>query len=48
MAEKKHHRDTLAVRAGYQRTPEGEQSEAIFPTISFVYDSAEQAAQRFS
>ncbi|RTZ61178.1 MAG: O-succinylhomoserine sulfhydrylase [Gammaproteobacteria bacterium] len=48
MAEKKYHRDTLAVRAGYQRTPEGEQSEAIFPTISFVYDSAEQAAQRFS
>ncbi len=48
MAEKKYHRDTLAVRAGYQRTPEGEQSEAIFPTISFVYDSAEMAAQRFS
>lgn len=40
--------DTLAVRAGQVRTAEGEQSEAIFPTSSFVYDSAAQAAARFS
>ncbi|MCX4188907.1 O-succinylhomoserine sulfhydrylase [Methylophaga sp. OBS3] len=38
---------TRAVRAGHLRTPEGEQSEPIFPTSSFVFDSAEQAAARF-
>ena len=40
--------DTLAVRAGHERTNEGEQSEAIFTTSSYVYDSAAQAAARFS
>ncbi|TVP53072.1 MAG: O-succinylhomoserine sulfhydrylase [Halomonadaceae bacterium] len=40
--------DTLAVRAGQQRTTELEHSEAIFPTSSFVYNSAAQAAARFS
>lgn len=40
--------DTLAVRAGQVRTAEGEQSEPIFPTSSFVYESAAQAAARFS
>ncbi|WP_455210058.1 O-succinylhomoserine sulfhydrylase [Kaarinaea lacus] len=40
--------DTLAVRAGQQRTQEGEQSEPIFPTSSYVFDSAAQAAARFS
>ncbi|MDX1589546.1 MAG: O-succinylhomoserine sulfhydrylase [Oleiphilaceae bacterium] len=40
--------DTLAVRAGQQRTGELEHSEAIFPTSSFVYNSAAQAAARFS
>lgn len=39
--------DTLAVRAGQSRTPEGEHSEAIFTTSSFVFDSAAQAAARF-
>ncbi|MBT3347390.1 MAG: O-succinylhomoserine sulfhydrylase [Thiotrichales bacterium] len=39
---------TIAVRAGHQRTNEGEHSEAIFPTSSYVFDSAEQAAARFS
>ncbi|PKM42144.1 MAG: O-succinylhomoserine sulfhydrylase [Gammaproteobacteria bacterium HGW-Gammaproteobacteria-1] len=39
--------DTLAVRAGQVRTGEGEQSEAIFPTSSFRFDSAAQAAARF-
>ena len=40
--------DTLAVRAGHNRTNEGEQSEAIFTTSSYVYSSAAQAAARFS
>ena len=40
--------DTLAIRAGYERTHEAEHSEAIFPTSSYVYDSAAQAAARFS
>jgi len=40
--------DTLAVRAGQQRTNEGEQSEPIFTTSSYVYHSAAQAAARFS
>lgn len=40
--------ETLAVRAGQVRTNEGEQSEAIFPTSSFVFDSAAHAAARFS
>jgi O-succinylhomoserine sulfhydrylase len=40
--------DTLAVRAGHERTNEGEQSEAIFTTSSYVYESAAQAAARFS
>jgi len=40
--------DTLAVRAGYVRTGEGEHSEAIFPTSSFVFASAAEAAARFS
>ncbi|MFK5983859.1 MAG: O-succinylhomoserine sulfhydrylase [Pseudomonadota bacterium] len=40
--------DTLAIRAGYSRTHENEHNEAIFPTSSYVYDSAAQAAARFS
>jgi O-succinylhomoserine sulfhydrylase len=40
--------DTLAVRAGQVRTNEGEQSEPIFPTSSFVFESAAHAAARFS
>ncbi len=40
--------DTLAVRAGIARTNEGEHSEPIFLTSSYVFDSAEQAAARFS
>lgn len=38
---------TQAVRAGHRRTAEGEQSEAIFPTSSYVFESAAQAAARF-
>ena len=40
--------DTLAVRAGQQRTGEGEQSEPIFPTSSYVFASAAEAAARFA
>lgn len=39
--------ETLAVRAGHQRTLEGEHAEAIFPTSSFVFASAAEAAARF-
>ncbi len=39
---------TRAVRAGLHRTAEGEHSEAIFPTSSYVFASAAQAAARFS
>lgn len=39
--------NTLAIRAGHQRTNFQENSEAIFPTSSFVFKSAEEAAARF-
>ncbi len=40
--------DTLAVRAGTERTQFGEHGEAMYLTSSFVFDSAAQAAARFS
>lgn len=40
--------ETLAVRAGHERTNESEHAEAIFPTSSFVFSSAAQAAARFA
>ncbi|MEW5791885.1 MAG: O-succinylhomoserine sulfhydrylase [Pseudomonadota bacterium] len=40
--------DTLAVRAGVHTTPEGEHSEPIFPTSSYVFQSAAEAAARFA
>ena len=40
--------DTLAVRAGQTRTAEGEHSEPIFTTSSYVFASAAEAAARFS
>ncbi len=40
--------DTRAVRAGQHRTAEQEHSEPIFPTSSYVFDSAAEAAARFS
>ncbi|MEJ2060275.1 MAG: O-succinylhomoserine sulfhydrylase [Gammaproteobacteria bacterium] len=40
--------ETRAVRAGQVRTAEGEHSEPIFPTSSFVFSSAAEAAARFS
>ena len=39
--------ETLAIRAGHQRTFEQEHSEPIFPTSSFVYESAAEAARKF-
>jgi O-succinylhomoserine sulfhydrylase len=39
---------TLAIRTGHRRTPEGEHSEAIFATSSYVFASAAEAAARFS
>ncbi|MBT3779657.1 MAG: O-succinylhomoserine sulfhydrylase [Rhodospirillaceae bacterium] len=38
---------TRAVRAGLDRSPHGETSEALFLNSGFVYDSAEQAEARF-
>ncbi|GMQ88741.1 MAG: O-succinylhomoserine sulfhydrylase [Gammaproteobacteria bacterium] len=40
--------ETLAVRAGQQRTAECEHAEPIFPTSSYVFESAADAAARFS
>ena len=40
--------DTLAVRAGQHRSPEAEHSEAIYPTSSYVFRSAADAAARFA
>ena len=39
--------ETLAVRAGHHRTFEQEHAEPIFPTSSFVYESAAEAARKF-
>jgi len=40
--------ETLAIRAGHERTNEAEHAEAIFPTSSYVFKSAAEAAARFS
>ena len=40
--------DTLAVHAGQVRTQEGEMSEPIFASTSYVFASAAEAAARFS
>lgn len=40
--------DTIAVRSGYHRTDEGEHSEAIFATSSYVYKNAKDAADHFN
>jgi O-succinylhomoserine sulfhydrylase len=40
--------ETLAVRAGQERSQFNEHSEALYLTSSFVFDSAAQAAARFS
>mgnify|MGYP003575325663 FL=1 len=40
--------DTLAIRAGQSRSHEGEHSEALFLTSSYVFASAQEAADRFA
>ena len=40
--------ETQGVRAGQNRTPENEHSDAIFPTSSYVFGSAQEAFERFS
>ena len=42
------HAETLGIRAGIARTGEGEHGEPIFTTSSYVFDSAADAAARFS
>jgi O-succinylhomoserine sulfhydrylase len=39
---------TQAIRLGYTQTEQKEHSEAIFPTSSFTFDSAEDAARTFA
>lgn len=41
------HSDTLAIRAGIRRSPEGEHCEPIYTTSSYIFDSPEDAAARF-
>ena len=48
MSDNDYQFSTRAVRAGQVRTAEGEHSEPIFTTSSYVFDSAAQAAARFS
>jgi O-succinylhomoserine sulfhydrylase len=40
--------ETRAIRVGHHRTGEGEHSEPLFATSSFVFDSAAEAAARFA
>ena len=40
--------NTRAIRTGHRRTAEAEHSEPIFPTSSFVFETAAEAAARFS
>jgi O-succinylhomoserine sulfhydrylase len=44
----KYQLDTLAVRAGIERSQFGEHSEALYLTSSFVFKTAAQAAERFA
>ena len=39
--------NTLAIRAGHTQTNEQEHSEAIFPTSSYTFKNAAEAAARF-
>jgi O-succinylhomoserine sulfhydrylase len=41
------HPDTLAVRAGITRSQFGEHSEALYLTSSYIFSSAQEAADRF-
>jgi O-succinylhomoserine sulfhydrylase len=48
MSEHKYEMDTLAVRAGIERSQFGEHSEALFLTSSYIFKNAAEAAARFS
>jgi len=48
MSDNEYEFSTQAVRAGQVRTAEGEHSEPIFTTSSYVFGSAAEAAARFS
>jgi O-succinylhomoserine sulfhydrylase len=48
MSDIAQHLSTLAIRAGQVRTHEGEHSEPIFTTSSYVFRSAAEAAARFA
>jgi O-succinylhomoserine sulfhydrylase len=48
MDKKNLHPDTLAIRAGTERSQFGEHSEALFLSSSFTFKNAEQAAARFA
>lgn len=48
MSEQDWELETLAIRAGQVRTQEGEHSDPIFMTSSYVFGSAAEAAARFS
>ncbi|MEO6976121.1 MAG: O-succinylhomoserine sulfhydrylase [Gallionella sp.] len=48
MSESNYQPETMAVHAGTVRSQFGEHSEALFLTSSFVFESAAQAAARFS
>lgn len=48
MDDRKYRPETLAVRTGIERSQFNEHSEAMYLTSSFVFDSAAQAAARFS
>ena len=41
------HFSTLAIRVGHSRTQEAEHAEPIFPTSSFIFKDAAEAASRF-
>jgi O-succinylhomoserine sulfhydrylase len=47
MSEENYQLETLAVRAGIERSQFHEHSEALYLTSSFVFNTAEQAAKRF-
>lgn len=48
MSDTDYRPETLAVRAGQERSQFKEHAEALYLTSSFVFDSAAQAARRFS
>ncbi len=48
MKEKNYRPETLAIRAGQERSRFGEHSEPLYLTSGFVFESAAQAAARFN